>query len=368
VIAQELRSRGFEVHVAAPREHAWAPHTFSTSQIERAGFAFHPISLSKRGENPAAEFLTFLSILVLLWKVRPSIVHLLTIKPILYGGLAARLMRIPLRVNGFTGLGQVFVQQGVWGSARRFVVSTILRLSVGGINSVAIVQNEEDHQTIAGIAPAIRDRIVLVRGSGVDLRVFGYVPLPCDGPPIVLFASRLLWEKGVSIFVDAAGRLKRKGLSARFVVVGATVQSNPRAVPIWQLKAWVDEGLIEWWHYRDDMATVLASCNVFCLPTMYREGVPKVLLEAAAIGRPIVTSDISGCRDVVEDGANGFLCPVGDAEAVAVRLEALLADQEMAGRMGREGRRKAESHFGVERIVEQTLDTYRRIMPQVWDE
>ena len=365
-LAKGLIKAGYEVHVAAPASHDWAPADFSVKELQRHGCVFHPIRLSRRGENPLAEITAAIDMARLFRRLQPTVAHLLTIKPILYGGIVARLSRTPLVVCGFTGLGQIFVDKSLWGFIRRHVVSQLLRWSVGNRNAIAIAQNSDDHGTIAKIVPAARGRIVTILGSGVDLEEFSYRSLP-DGPPIVLFAARLLWEKGVGVFVEAARSLKNQGSRARFVIVGSTVETNPRSVPRSVLDGWVEEGVIEWWGYRSDMPEVLAGCTVFCLPTIYGEGLPKVLLEAAAVGRPIVTTDIGGCRDVVVGGRNGFLCPKSDANAVSACVEALVADHETCKKMGREGRRMAEERFAVAGVVDQTLAAYARYLPSTCD-
>jgi glycosyltransferase involved in cell wall biosynthesis len=175
-----------------------------------------------------------------------------------------------------------------------------------------------------------------------------------------MFAARLLRDKGIREFVEAAQILKAGDIAARFVVVGDCDDANPTAIGSEQLAAWQNEGAIEWWGRRSDMPKVLASSHVVCLPS-YREGLPKVLLEAAASGRPIVTTDVPGCRDVVRDGVNGFLVPARDSVALAAAIGRLIADPEMRVRMGREGRFIVEREFALSRIVTATLNLYSAI-------
>jgi glycosyltransferase involved in cell wall biosynthesis len=200
----------------------------------------------------------------------------------------------------------------------------------------------------------------LIRGSGVDLALFHPAPEP-QGDPVVILPSRLIWEKGIQEFVDAARQLRERGGQGRFVIVGNTHPSNPRAVPEAVLEAWVREGVIEWWGRREDMPEVMRQCHIVCLPSKYGEGVPKVLLEAAAAGRPVVTTNTPGCREVVEDGMEGLLVPPGDAPALAEALQRLIETPTERHAMGRLARSKAEAQFAIGAVVQATLAIYRKL-------
>jgi glycosyltransferase involved in cell wall biosynthesis len=197
---------------------------------------------------------------------------------------------------------------------------------------------------------------VLIRGSGVDMRRFVPVPEP-SGAPLVVFASRMLWAKGVAEFVEGARISKARGSHARFILVGDT-DDNPGAVSVTQLAQWERSGVVEWWGHRSDMPQVFAQSAVVVLPSIYREGVPKVLIEAAACGRPIVTTDMPGCREIVRDAVNGFLVPVRDAEAVAEAVGRLIADDRLRRHMGDASREIAVREFAVEVVVRSTLKIY----------
>ncbi|MEQ8247488.1 MAG: glycosyltransferase family 4 protein [Alphaproteobacteria bacterium] len=355
-LGEALLEGGYEVHIAAPADHAWAPQEFDSAELAKIGFTMHTISLSRRGQNPLAELATIVGIFRLVQRLRPDILHLLTIKPVLYGGLIGRILGIPLVVSGFTGLGQVFSDEvGPWVRLRRWIVCLVLRLSLSGRRSLALVQNSDDQKTVADV---VRNaRIVVIQGSGVAVSEYPLTPIPNE-QPIVMLAARLLWEKGVGVFVEAARLVKADGVSARFVLVGKTVEANPRSVPRQQLEAWVTEGVVEWWGYRDDMAATLSQCSVFCLPTIYREGVPKVLMEAASLGRPVVTSNLGGCGEIVDHGINGFTCLPSDPQAVAQHVKRLLLDRDLCRRLGMANRQVAEQRFDVKKIVKQTIDAY----------
>lgn len=351
----------FETYVVAPKDHVWAPEGFSIAEVERRGARFLPIPLSRRGQNPLDEIRTFLSIFHLLRRRRPDVLHLLTIKANVYGGLAARLLGLRAVVYSVTGLGQVFVARGMFATARRVVVSMALRLVFSHPHARVIVQNAEDLEYLVASRVVAREKTYLIRGAGVDIDAFSSSPEP-EGPVTVTFASRLLWEKGVGTFVEAARLLGGCGAAVRFVVVGDTKTSNARSVPVETLRAWVAEGVIEWWGHRTDMPTVLAASHIFCLPTAYGEGVPKVMLEASAAGRPIVASDIAGCREVVQPGVNGLLVPPNNPEALAAALHRLVQEASERHRMGQNGRAIAEKDFDVTQVVARTITLYDELL------
>ena len=313
-IAQEAQRLGYEVHIAAPRDNVWAPEGFSVEALAGSGLTHHEIPMSRRGTRPHEELRTFLAIWRLYRRLRPDIVHHLTIKPNLYGGLAARLSGVPGVVYAITGLGQMFVSNR--GSLRwlRPVALMLMRIAFGTANKRVIVQNTSDRDFLVGNGVAGVGDTVLIQGSGVDLAQFTPSPEP-TGEPLVVLPSRLIWEKGIQEFADAAKMLRAQGLAARFALVGNTHASNPRAVPETTLRGWAEGGVVEWWGRREDMPQVIAACHIVCLPSKYGEGVPKVLLEAAAAGRPVVATDTPGCREVIEDGVEGLLVPAADAMA-----------------------------------------------------
>jgi glycosyltransferase involved in cell wall biosynthesis len=359
-IAVEAQRQGYDVHIAAPGDNVWAPKDFSVEELAKSGLTFHRIPISRRGTNPIQELRTFLALLRLYRRLRPDIVHQLTIKPNLYGGVAARLTGVPRVVYAITGLGQMFV--GTQGGMRllRPLVLTLMRIAFGHGNARVIVQNTSDLEFLVGNRVIDVDQAVLIQGSGVDLNLFCPAPEP-EGDPVVILPSRLIWEKGIQEFVDAAKLLKSQGLAARFALVGNTHPSNPRAVPEETLLGWAEDGVVEWWGRREDMPRVLAESHIVCLPSKYGEGVPKVLLEAAAAGRPVVATDTPGCREVIDDGVEGLLVPPSDSIALAAALRRLLegSDERMA--MGQAARFRAELNFGIEPVVQTTLDVYENL-------
>jgi glycosyltransferase involved in cell wall biosynthesis len=357
-LAQAVQAAGMEVHVAGPSDHVWAPSGFSTAEIEKQGFQFHEIPMSRRGVNPIVELRTFLALIFLYRKLRPDTVHHFTIKPNLYGGLAARIARVPMVIFSVTGLGHVFVGSGWFAVTRKTIVSALLKISMGNPRSRAIFQNPDDRHQLVAANIVKSESTWLILGSGVDVGEFTATPIPENGNPLVVFCARLIWEKGVGEFVEAARILKKDGIVARFALVGDTKPSNPRAVPRETLEAWDREKTVEWWGFCANMTDVLAQSQIVCLPSTYGEGIPKILLEAAASGRAIVTTNIAGCRESVADGISGFLVQPGNVSLLAAKLRTLIDDPGLAAQMGREGRKLAEEKFDVRQIVSATLKVY----------
>jgi glycosyltransferase involved in cell wall biosynthesis len=353
------RESGYEVHIAAP-EGAGA------DRLRTMGFHYHPIPLSRSGASPFGELRSMFALLRLYREVRPQVVHHVTIKPVLYGTLAARIVGVPSVVNAFSGLGFIFIQGGWFARFRRFLVTSAYRLFLRHCRQIAIFQNGDDRDMAIAGGWVSRRNVVLIRGSGVDLELFQASP-EVPGPLLVVFPARLLRDKGIREFAEAARRLHRGGEDfgpVRFALVGAPDPGNPASVSADWVADRVREGVLEAWGHREDMERVFAECHVVCLPS-YREGLPKALIEAAACGRPIVTTDVPGCREVIRNGEGGYLVPPQDAEALVLALERLLKDGQLRGEMGRRNREEAERSFGIRGVVRATLDIYADLVRQM---
>ncbi len=347
-LAQALQRRGDEVVLVSP-EGAYA------ERLQQAGFRWVCFPLAQRGLNPLVEFLTILRLVRLYRREKPDLLQHFTVKCVLYGSLAARLLGIRSVVNSLTGLGFVFTQGK---GARRWLrggIKAFYRLVLR--RTWVIFQNPDDRNMFLQSHLVTPGRAALIRGSGVDCSHFIPTPEP-DGVPVVILPGRLLWDKGVGEFVAAARQLQADGLCARFALVGESDPQNPAAVPLVQLQAWEKTGVIEWWGWREDMAAVYAQAHIVCLPSFYREGVPKTLIEAAACGRPIVTCDVAGCREIVRSGENGLLVPARAIPALAAALKQLIQEPGLRHALGRRGRKIAEEEFSMELVISQTLQVY----------
>jgi glycosyltransferase involved in cell wall biosynthesis len=241
----------------------------------------------------------------------------------------------------------------------------LLRFALGNENARVVFQNEENRSFLLREGVAKLHTTAIIRGAGVNVKQFFPRPEP-GGPPVVLLASRMLWEKGIGEFVEAARKLRERNVSARLVLVGKPDPENPGSIAETQLWAWAESGLVEWWGHRDDMAKIIAQANIVCLPSSYGEGVPRVLIEAAACGRAIVTTDAPGCRDIVRNGQNGFLVPLRDPEALARALETLVRDPALRCNMGACGREIAVREFSEETVFAQMMTIYQQLLGSLW--
>jgi len=263
-------------------------------------------------------------------------------------------------VNSITGRGFIYQADSRKAYMLRRIVEPLYRLAFSLTQCAAVFENNEDRLYFIdkGLVPECRTW--LIPGVGVDPERFTPGPEP-RGSPVILLAGRMLWDKGVGVMVEAARRLHRR-ISARIVLVGEPDLGNPSAVTPAMLTQWQEEGVIEWWGWRSDMPLVYQQCHVVALPTAYGEGVPTALLEAAACGKPLVASDIPGCRAVVQEGVTGLLVPPNDPQALADALERLALDVQLRSRMGDAARQLVLDQFTHERINAATLEVYRRIL------
>lgn len=330
------------------------------ARIEKEGFRLAPIPWRRGGVNPFSELMTFASIVRLYAAERPDLVHQVTFKPILYGSLAAVLCGVPAVVNALTGLGFVFISDGWAVRLLRRGVGLALKAAFAKPDSIVIFQNEDDRSLFLARGLVPPGRTVLIRGSGVDMLRFAQRPEPA-GVPLVVLPARMLWDKGVGEFVEAARILAAGGVRARFALVGEQDDVNPAAVPPARLAEWKASGVVECWGLRDDMPEVYAQAHIVCLPS-YREGLPKALVEAAACGRPLVAADVPGCREIARHEQTGLLVPARDAVALAEALRRLIEDKGLRRRLGERARALAAEEFAQEKVSEQTLAVYRRLL------
>ncbi len=348
-IAKAAKEQGYEVHVTAQadgKEH----------HIVAAGLHFHNWEVTRASRGLVTEGRALRSLDRVVARVKPSLMHLVTMKGMLYGGAVARLRDVPKVVFAVSGLGYVFLREG----ARAAMFRRALLLSFQAVmrrpNAHAVFQNDDDRGVFldAGCLQS-RASYTMIRGSGVDLRAFPTSPIP-EGNPVFMLPARMLRDKGVEEYVEAARILRARGVHARFALAGGT-DENPASIPEATLRAWEAADLVDWLGHRTDMAAVLQSAFAVVLPS-YREGLPKALLEGAACGRPLVATDVPGCRDVVRDGHNGWLVPAKDAVALAEAMYKLLASPLQAAEMGRCAREDAEQRFALPAVIDAHLAMY----------
>jgi len=355
-IARAARDAGYEVLVLTHVDR------FGES-MRQEGFTVVPIEFVRGFGSFFYELKAFLAVARAYRRVRPDLVHQVSPKCILYGSLAARLSGVRVLVNTLPGLGYLFTSRQWRSRLLRPFVTNAFRLLLAGRHTRVIVQNPDDRIDLARRRVVPERNLVLIRGSGVDTARFAPSPEP-PSPVVFALVSRMLEGKGISEFVGAARILRETGAAARFVLVGGPDSQNPDSLKPEQLEAWNGQGFIEWWGKRDDVERVWAAAHVAVLPS-YDEGIPKSLLEAAACGRPIVATDIPGCREIVRDGENGLLIPPRDAPALAAAMKRLIADAALRQSLGRRGREIVLAEFSDAIVAEKTMEVYRALLGSV---
>lgn len=353
-LARTAQRLGFEVQVATmPGQ--------STRAIEAAGFAVHTVRMHRSSMNPLAEWLTLVRIRRLYRKLRPDLVYQVTAKPVIYGTLAARRVKVPHLVSVVSGLGYAATRPGIKGRILRYMLFRLYRFSLRHPSQKVIFHNRDDRDLFVSkhiVKPADTE---VVPGSGVAMEYFSPQAEP-PGIPKVLFPSRVLRDKGAVEFVGAAASLRAAGVQAQFLVAGGTDPGNPSALSEAQIRRWTAEGIIEWLGHTRDMRALYAQVHIVCLPS-YREGLPKALIEAAACGRPVVTTDVPGCREVLIDGETGLLVPARDTAALVAALKRLIEDPGLRLRMGNAGRRYVATRFSTAQVIAQSTAIFTALLP-----
>ena len=356
-MAEEIRRSGATLILVSP-------HDEYANALQREGFTWYRLDLSRRGMNPLKELATLIRLILLYRRVRPTLVHHFTIKPILYGSFAARFVGVPAVVNSITGLGYVFLRTGWRGRILRGLILPLFRFALGRTGTHSIFQNPQDRDLFVQRGLVREENTSLIRGSGVDTDYFKPTPEP-DGPSVVVMASRMLWDKGVDDLVAATRLLKEWGVPCSVRLVGAPDPGNPHSIPESELTAWDREGVIQWLGHREDMPNIYAQSHLVVLPTTYYEGLPRTLVEGAACGRPLVATDIPGCREIILHGENGFLVPPHDPIALAEAIRNLSSDPELRRKMGERSRMFVIEHFSSHIVNTETLGVYDALMNNI---
>ncbi len=356
-LARAARDQGAEVVVATRAGE-------EAERIEAEGFRLVPLDWRRGGANPLGELVSLAAVFRIYRRERPDLVHHVAIKPVLIGGLAAALAGVPAVVQALTGLGYLFID----GRSRAGVLGRLVRSLLGWVlnrpNAQVIVQNPDDADLLRRLRLIRHDRVALIAGSGVDTVALGPLPEP-DGVPVAAFIGRMLADKGVAELVGAARLLADRGVRLRVRLVGPPDPHNPASIPEATLDAWRDSGAVEWAGAETDIAAVWRRAHIAVLPS-YREGLPKALLEAAACGRPLVATDVPGCREVVRDEETGLLVPARGVVPLADALQRLAGDGALRQRLGANARRLVETRFAEPEVVDQTLGLYRRLLGRRW--
>jgi lipopolysaccharide/colanic/teichoic acid biosynthesis glycosyltransferase/glycosyltransferase involved in cell wall biosynthesis len=353
-LARAARDAGMDVHIVTRiREHG--------KRITDEGFTLVPIPFVRSGRQPFGELLAVLKLARLYRRLQPDLVHHVAMKPILYGSWAARLAGVPAVVNAFAGLGYVFIEQNWKARLLRAGVKMGMRSALALRNARVILQNDADCNRLIHEKVVRREQVAMIRGSGVDLQAFHPETEGTREMPVIVLGARMLWHKGIGEFVEAARILRKQGVRARCVLVGKADPDNPASLSDEQLARWHEEGIVEWWGHREDMPHVLMHADVVVLPS-YAEGLPKILLEACACGKPVVATSVDGCREIIKDEENGLLVPPKDAAALASAMIRLVSDAELRRRMGQRGREIVARAYSKEQVARETLAVYTELL------
>jgi len=328
--------------------------------IEAEGFVLAALPWRRRSSNPFNELRALIAIVRLYRRERPDLVHHVAIKPVVYGGIAARLARARAQVNAIAGFGYVEVSRHAKARVLRRVFRAVLRFAWSGNGVHAIVQNDDDRDALAHTGLLTPAHVHVIRGSGVDVMRFTPSPEPSSDRVRAVYAGRLLWSKGIRELVDAARELRARNVPVDVVLVGSPDPENPESVPAREVESWVRDGLVEHRPWTDDMVAVWRDAHIAVLPS-YREGLPKALLEAAASGRPMVATDVPGCREIARDGVTAVCVPPRDASSLAGAIGRLAADAPLRARLGSAAREMVVRDYAESIVVDATLDLYRRV-------
>ena len=331
--------------------------------LQGQGFRWIEWQVGRKTLAPWHEITSILKLAQLYRREKSELVHHHTIKAVLYGSLAARLARVPRVVNSITGRGYIFTGKDYTARLLRSSIKPLYRLAFRAPGNAVIFENNIDRQYFVENNIVSPEHTWLIEGVGVNTEIFIPLPEP-EGIPIIMMAGRMLWDKGVGVLVEAA-RFLRSRTQARVVLVGMPDPGNPNTVDEATLRQWDQEGVIEWWGWRDDMREVYASSHIITLPTTYGEGVPTVLLEGAACARPLVVTDVPGCNSVVTNGINGFLVKPEDPQGLADALESLLLDPVLRNRMGQAGRQLVLEKYSSQLVNQATLRVYQAVQGNV---
>jgi glycosyltransferase involved in cell wall biosynthesis len=351
-LAAALRAQGHEAILVSPRG-KYSP------RLEQAGFRWIAFPLARRRLNPLAEFVTIIRLAKLYRRERPDIAHHFTIKCVLYGSIAARLAGNKGVVNALAGLGYIFSDNGAKARLLKIIVLRFCKLFLR--STQVVFQNPEDQFAFLSTGLVDENASHLIRGSGVDVERFKPRSKQCASrKKYVLLASRLLWPKGLAEYVEAARLVRQQMPEAVFLIAGEVDPGNPASVPQEIIDKWKHQGDVEMIGHCDDMQALIEKADLVALPTYYGEGVPRILIEAAASGKPIVATDVPGCREIVRGKLNGMLVPPRDSHALAHAIKEILPDDICRARMGKHSRQLACSEFSEERVIKKTLQVYER--------
>jgi glycosyltransferase involved in cell wall biosynthesis len=365
-LALEAKSRGWKVKLLIGQSGSDEMEEPAVEKLKACGIEYKRLTYEPTGINPFYEIWGIIQLVYILMVEKPDIVHTVSPKGMMYGGLASRIARVKRLIIAISGMGYLYTSKG--GLIKRLIlkiVNWLTELIMSHPNKSIIVQNKDDFDFFCNKKSVCNSEVILIPGSGVDLTIYNQIQSP--GNNSVVFPARLLKDKGVFEFIEAVRTLKNGGCTWRFILAGSATYDNPSSVGEPQVNSWVDEGLIDWYGHVADMIPVYKECDIVCLPS-YREGMPKVLLEAAAAGKATITTDTIGCREAIIPHVTGLLVPAKDSVALAKALDTLIKDKHLRTNLGLNGRKLAYDKFSIENVVKVTFNAYSSLEGKVENE
>ena len=328
-------------------------------EIRNKGINVKNVNFIRSSRFPLTDLINLIRLFNIFKEEKPDIVHNVGLKIIVISSLAGLAFKKTNIVNAFTGLGYVFSSEQLQARIIRACIKPFFQFLALNSRIWTTFQNPDDLDLFKKLKLINPDRNALIRGSGVDIEEFSQSK-DQNVIPVVMLASRMLWDKGVGEFVEVAKRINKENIQAKFILVGDVDEANPMSIPRESLKAWSDEGCLSWVGHSNNMPEILKSASIVCLPS-YREGLPKVLLEAASIGRPLIATDVPGCREIVKNGHNGILVKLKDIDTLYTAVKELILNNEMRQSMGQNSRKLVEYELSSEIINSQTIKLYKNI-------
>ncbi|HMO18993.1 MAG TPA: glycosyltransferase family 4 protein [Oligoflexia bacterium] len=356
-LARALRDAGYDLLLISPADEY-------AKRLQDEGFLWEAVPMERKSLNPLRELKLIWYLRNLYKREKPVLVHHFTIKCVILGSIAAKLAGVKGRVNAVAGLGYVFISDAVKARMLRPVVKILLSWVLNDKRSLLILQNTDDEKAFGSSGVLQRDKIRVIKGSGVNVKKFypSERKNHADQKIKILLAARLLWDKGIGEFVEVAYSMKAAGKVALFMLAGVPDKGNPRAIDTKSIEEWKNDGAIQVLGQVDDMPELLRSVDIFILPTTYGEGVPRSLIEAGACGLPLIATDVPGCREIIEDKINGFLVPSQDIDALECAIQKLIDNPQMRNEMGKNARKKVLREFDEEIVISETLKIYKELL------
>ena len=343
---------GYDVHIITS-----TTNNDSYSQLKSTGAHIHPVEMSRSGVNIINEVLLLIKLFKLATKIRPTIIHAITMKPNVYMGLIAKLKGWPI-VCSVTGLGVVFSRKSIKNVILKRIVLFICRLINITPGANFLFENSSDRMLFIKAGATKKETSCVISGAGVDVKLYDYKKENVMAIPSILFAARLLRDKGLDSLVKATMLLRNNNISVELKVAGIIDENAQNPISIEQIHQWESDGHMKWLGTINTMSDLISESSIICLPTIYGEGIPRILIEASACGRPIVTTNVSGCNEFVKDGVNGLLVEPGDTVELSNALERLILNYDLRKSLGENGRNLVVNKYTNEIVIEQTLRIY----------